>query len=159
MDLSRYRPNVGIVLINRDGLVWLGRRAGTAGPLNWQFPQGGIDPGEDVEAAARRELEEETGAHSVTLLGRTEGWIAYDFPAEYAGKKAARGWKGQKQAWFAMRFDGPDAEIDLESHGEIEFDAWRWADLADAAQVVVPFKRETYRKVMETFAPLCVPSE
>ena len=80
-DLSRYRANVGVVLFNAQGRAWLGRRAGAEGPHNWQFPQGGVDDGEELEAAARRELHEETGLSSVELLGRTEGWIAYDFPA------------------------------------------------------------------------------
>ena len=158
-DLSAYRPNVGVVLIARDGRVWLGRRAGARGPHNWQFPQGGVDPGEDLEAAARRELREEAGVTSAQIIGRTEGWIAYDFPPGYGGSMQARGWKGQKQAWFAMRVTGADTEVDLEAHGEIEFDAWRWADLAHALDGVVPFKRETYEKVIAAFAPLCVAAE
>src|SRR5690348_9914306 len=101
-ELSDYRPNVGVVLFHPDGRVWLGRRAGAAGPRNWQFPQGGVDDGEDLEAAARRELAEETGARSVTHLGRTDGWITYDFPPDYGGAKVYRGWRGQKQVWFAF---------------------------------------------------------
>ena len=74
-DLSLYRPNVGVVLFNCDGLVWYGQRHATPGPHNWQFPQGGVDAGEDLEAAARRELQEETGVTSAELLARTEDWI------------------------------------------------------------------------------------
>ena len=154
MDLSRYRPNVGVVLIHADGRVWLGRRAGTSGPLNWQFPQGGVDRGEDLETAARRELREETGATSVTLLDRTRDWIAYDFPPHHQRSKAARGWLGQKQMWFAFRFEGEDDEFDLAQHHEIEFDAWKWATFAEALETVVEFKRETYRGVYEAFRPL-----
>lgn len=151
-DLSLYRPNVGVVLFHSDGRVWFGRRAGTPGPHNWQFPQGGVDEGEALEAAALRELEEETGVVSVEVLGRTDGWIAYDFPPGYGGTKQARGFLGQKQAWFACRFVGNEAEIDLTRHDEIEFDAWRWGDLAEAPDLIVPFKRDVYAQVVDAFS-------
>lgn len=153
-DLSRYRPNVGVVLFHPDGRVWYGRRAGTEGPHNWQFPQGGVDDGEDLETAARRELGEETGVTSADLIGQTDGWIVYDFPAGYGGSKQARGWAGQKQRWFAFRFTGDESEIDLEAFGEIEFDAWRWGALSDAPDLIVPFKRAVYEQVVAVFAPL-----
>ena len=151
MDLDLYRPNVGVVLFNPQGRVWLGRRANTDGPHNWQFPQGGIDPGEDLLEAAKRELAEETGVVSTELMARTDGWIAYDFPEGYGGSKAARGFKGQRQVWFALRFTGEDAEVDLEGHHEIEFDAWRWGRLEEAPDLVVPFKRPAYEKVVAAF--------
>ena len=147
-DLSRYRPNVGVVLFHPDGRVWYGRRAGTEGPHNWQFPQGGVDDGEDLETAARRELGEETGVTSAELIARTEGWIAYDFPEGYGGSKRARHWAGQKQVWFAFRFTGDESEI--------EFDAWRWGPLSDAPDLIVPFKRDVYEQVVAVFAPLVV---
>lgn len=153
-DYPRHRPNVGVVLFNRDGLVWLGRRNGQPPPYNWQFPQGGVDEGEDLLDAARRELAEETGVTSVELLARTEGWLVYDFPADFAGSKRARGWAGQKQAWFAFRFTGDDAEIDLEAHGEVEFDAWRWGRLDDTPELIVPFKRTVYEAVVAAFGGL-----
>lgn len=156
-DFPHHRPNVGVVLFHPDGRVWYGRRAATPGPHNWQFPQGGVDEGEDLEAAARRELAEETGVVSAELIGRTEGWIVYDFPADYGGSKMARGFKGQKQVWFAFRFTGDEAEIDLEAHnahegGEIEFDAWRWGALTDAPDLIVPFKRAGYEQVVAAFS-------
>ncbi|MDP3174079.1 MAG: RNA pyrophosphohydrolase [Phenylobacterium sp.] len=152
-DLSQYRPNVGVVLFNGTGNVWLGRRANTPGPYNWQFPQGGIDDGEDIAAAALRELEEETGVHSVTRLGRTDGWLTYDFPADHQGAKQMRGWRGQRQVWFALRFDGADSEVNLTGHGHPEFDAWRWGFLEEAPALVVPFKRAAYESVVEAFLP------
>jgi putative (di)nucleoside polyphosphate hydrolase len=158
-DLTLYRPNVGVVLLDRRGLAWLGRRSKTKGPYNWQFPQGGVDDGEDLEAAALRELQEETGVTSVTVLGRTEDWITYDFPPGWTGSKAQKGWRGQKQVWFAMRFKGEDSEIDLKAHLPPEFDAWRWAKLEDAPHRVVPFKRETYDHVVQAFAAYVGPAE
>ncbi len=150
-DLSAYRPNVGVVLFNAQGQVWLGRRANTPDPWNWQFPQGGVDDGEDLEAAAKRELAEETGVVSATLLGRTDGWVVYDFPPEVLNKQIARGWKGQKQVWFAFRFDGDESEINLSSHADIEFDAWRWGALDEAVELIIPFKRDVYGQVADAF--------
>lgn len=149
MDYPEHRPNVGIVLFNADGRVWYGRRAGAAGPHNWQFPQGGVDDGEDLYAAARRELAEETGVVSTSLLGRTQGWIAYDFPP--GADRGRKGWKGQKQVWFALRFEGEDSEIDLNHHHHAEFDAWRWGGLDEATGLIVPFKREAYAQVVRAF--------
>lgn len=144
-----YRPNVGLVVFNSEGRVWLGRRAGAQGAHVWQFPQGGVDEGEVLESAARRELVEETGIESVELLGRTPGWMAYDFPPELV---RAKGWTGQAQVWFAFRFTGEESEIDLALYPPIEFDAWRWAELYEAAELIVPFKRGTYDKVIAAFA-------
>jgi putative (di)nucleoside polyphosphate hydrolase len=152
-ELDKYRPNVGVVLFHRDGRVWLGQRANTPGPYNWQFPQGGVDPGEDLEAAARRELAEETGASTVSYLGRTDGWITYDYPPEFAGRKASRGYRGQRQVWFAFRFDGEEAEFDLEAHAEPEFAAWRWGYLGETPELIVPFKRPVYEAVVRAFSP------
>ena len=156
-DLEFYRPNVGVVLFHQDGRVWLGRRAGAPGSYSWQFPQGGVDAGEELEVAARRELAEETGATSVSYLARTEDWVAYDFPPGHNGPKAARGWRGQKQVWFAFRYDGVDAEFDIAAHPPPEFDDWRWANLAEAAELIVPFKRAAYERVVEAFGRFAAP--
>jgi 8-oxo-dGTP pyrophosphatase MutT (NUDIX family)/esterase/lipase len=150
----RYRQNVGVVLFNREGKVWLGRRADAQGEKIWQFPQGGVDRDEDFLDAARRELWEETGVRSASLIGRAPERITYDFPEGFTGSKAMKGFAGQSQVWFAFRFEGEDAEVNLAAHHQIEFDAWRWADLAEAPDLVAPFKREAYLKVVEAFAPI-----
>ena len=146
-----HRPNVGVVLFHPDGRVWLGKRHGQPPPYNWQFPQGGVDDGEDLLAAARRELSEETGVTSVAYLARTEGWLIYDFPADFAGSKKARGFKGQKQVWFAFRFTGDESEIDLEADAHVEFDAWKWGALDETPELIVPFKRAVYEQVVSAF--------
>ncbi len=151
LELNLYRPNVGVVLFNRDGLAWFGRRSNTPGPFNWQFPQGGVDKGETLLDAARRELEEETGVVSTEVLGQTDDWITYDFPEGYQGSKIARGWRGQKQIWFAMRFTGRESEINLYSHEHVEFDDWRWAEIDEAPLLVAPFKRAAYEAVVAAF--------
>ena len=158
-DLSRYRANVGIVLFNRDGEVLLGRRADTTPPYNWQFPQGGVDAGESLDDAALRELMEETGVRTVRFLAATDGWITYDFPEEVLASGRGRGFVGQKQVWYAFRFGGEDAEIQLEAHHDIEFDQWRWAPLEAALESVAPFKRHAYESVIAAFRHLAVPAD
>ena len=156
LDLDLYRPNVGVVVFDaRRERVWLGKRSGARPPHDWQFPQGGVDPGEDWAEAAKRELYEETGIRSVSPLGETEGWITYDFPPEVlAGPMRKRGFIGQKQKWFAMRFDGDDAEVNLDAVPPKEFDRWKWADWDEVLELVVPFKRDAYVQVLAAFEHL-----
>ena len=153
-EFPDHRPNVGVVLFNSAGLSWIGRRADLSHGRRWQFPQGGIDPGETPEAAARRELLEETGVRSADYLARTEGWMTYDFPPAVIARDKALGrpgWRGQKQIWFAFRFTGQDSEINLFAHGKPEFDRWRWRRLERVADIAAPFKRTVYERVDEAF--------
>lgn len=152
-----YRRCVGVALFNRRGKVWIGRRrSGGADPgelvHRWQMPQGGIDRHEDPLAAARRELYEETGVTSAELLAEAPDWFNYDFPPEILARARGGKFSGQTQLWFAFRFTGEDAEIDLAPAGQKpEFDDWRWADLADTPGLIVPFKRSVYVQVAATF--------
>lgn len=154
--LSAYRPNAGSVLFNSSGKVWIGRRADTPPPDGWQFPQGGIDDGETPRDAAWRELTEETGIapRLADYLGGIEDWLTYDFPPEVASlpRHARRGWKGQKQRWFAFRFLGQDSDIDLGPEGEVEFAEWRWEDLRAVPGLIIPWKRDIYERVARDFA-------
>jgi putative (di)nucleoside polyphosphate hydrolase len=154
-----YRLCVGIMLVNRQGLVWVGRRLpkwlGDRSAHIWQMPQGGIDTGEDEQAAALRELAEETAVRSVEVLAETPRWLSYDLPEELLGIALKGKYRGQRQKWFAMRFTGADSEVDIASRDgrKAEFDAWRWADVAEVPGLVVPFKRQVYEDVLSTFAP------
>ncbi len=150
-----WRPCVGIMLLNRDGEVFVGRRVDFA-TLAWQMPQGGIDPGEQPRAAALRELAEETGITAVEIIAESAVWHRYDLPASLLGKVWSGRYRGQEQKWFAMRFLGRDEDIDLTAH-KPEFSTWRWLAPADLVATVVPFKRAVYGAVLEEFAPLLAP--
>jgi putative (di)nucleoside polyphosphate hydrolase len=154
-----YRPCAGLVVLNAEGLIWLGRRIGELVQqeiqYRWQMPQGGIDAGEDPQTAALRELYEETGIRSVEVLAESKDWIHYDLPPESVGIALKGKYRGQRQKWFAMRFTGAEQEINLQPAGhKPEFDAWRWATPNDAVESVVPFKRASYEAVMAEFAHL-----
>ncbi len=152
-----YRPAAGVVLFNAKGQVWLGRRAGTQTQHVWQFPQGGIDPGETSEHAAIRELHEETGiaVQNIAPLAAIEPELFYDFPTDYIGSTGVGGrmkkWRGQRQSWFAFRFIGTDADVDLNHQSPAEFSDWRWGELAEAPALVIPFKRKVYERLLVEF--------
>ena len=159
-----YRPCAGIMVLNARGLVFVGRRAG--GPEHvdrdhvWQMPQGGIDEGEDPYKAALRELYEETNIKSVEKLGEMPGWLTYDIPREIIGEAWGGKYKGQKQKWYALRFTGRDSEIDIENPAgghDPEFIDWRWEPMENLPDLVVPFKRETYERVVKAFSKFAKP--
>ena len=155
-----YRRNVGVIIFNPQGQVWLGHRFGETGPHCWQFPQGGMDKGEKAKSAAKRELFEETGliAENMDYLGKHKGWLYYDLPAEViAQRKKLNRYKGQRQKWFAYRYYGDGSDVDLKAHGEQEFSKWKWAELETVADTVVPFKRDVYEQLIITFSPFAKP--
>ena len=160
-----YRPNVGVALFNGAGLVFAGE-AVNAGPevvragFEWQMPQGGIDPDEDIEAAARRELWEETGISDVAVLAITEDWWPYDFPPYDGPPHKLSAFRGQTQRWVAFRFEGDESAIDLTRPPPgcvVEFTAWDWVPLSWLAGHVMPHKQESYRRVVEAFRDFAAP--
>ena len=147
-----YRPCVGIMLLNDAKQVFVAQRLSHANQ-SWQMPQGGIDEGEGPRQAALRELKEEIGTNDAEILAESERWLSYDLPGSLAPKLWNGRYRGQTQRWFALRFLGRDSDIDLETEHP-EFSAWRWAPAEQLPALIVPFKREVYRQVLEEFAPL-----
>lgn len=153
-----YRPCAGMMVLNRKGLVFIGRR--TDGPEHvdathvWQMPQGGIDEDEDSYAAALRELYEETSIRSVQKLGEIADWLTYDLPGGVAKKAWSGKYRGQKQKWYALRFTGKDSEINIDDPGgghKPEFVEWKWVAMSELPDLVIPFKRLTYERVVKEF--------
>jgi putative (di)nucleoside polyphosphate hydrolase len=158
-----YRPCVGAAVFNRDGLVWIGRRSdanaeGEGKGHWWQMPQGGLDGDEEPERAVLRELYEETSMKSVSLIREAPGWFDYDLPTELVPKSWGGKFRGQTQKWFALRFEGNDAEIDIARPAggkhKPEFTAWRWERLQRLPELVVGFKHDVYRAVVTAFRDL-----
>jgi putative (di)nucleoside polyphosphate hydrolase len=141
-----YRPCVGIMLFNQDGKVFVGKRIDQT-VEGWQMPQGGIDKGEEPKQAVLRELREEVGTDKAEILGEMEDWVTYDLPKHLIGVAFHGRYRGQKQKWFALRFTGQDADIDLTAH-EPEFADYKWVELKELPDLIVPFKRDTYRQVI-----------
>jgi putative (di)nucleoside polyphosphate hydrolase len=162
-----YRPCVGVMVLNSKGLVWAGRRIREGNseydgsPQLWQMPQGGIDKHEDPLKAAYRELYEETGIRSVTLLGQSRSWINYDLPTHLIGIGLKGKYRGQTQRWFAFRFEGKESEIAINpppGGHEAEFDAWEWKPMTTLPDLIVPFKRAVYDQVVAEFVHLAQPA-
>ena len=147
-----YRPCVGITLFNSKNEVFVGERIDTPGA--WQMPQGGIDPNEDLLDAAKRELKEEIGTDNAELIKIYNSPIRYELPGDLANKLWDGRYAGQEQIWIAYRFTGQDNDIQLDAFDPPEFKAWKWVDLKNTLDLIVPFKRETYQKVIEAFSDI-----
>jgi putative (di)nucleoside polyphosphate hydrolase len=147
-----YRPCVGIMLLNPRGDVFVAQRVDQRGEA-WQMPQGGIDQGEDAQAAAFRELKEEIGTDNANVLAESRTWHRYDLPPHLVPRVWGGKYRGQTQRWFCLRFEGADAEIDLDAHHP-EFRTWCWVDLERLPELIVPFKRDVYSKVIAEFRPI-----
>jgi putative (di)nucleoside polyphosphate hydrolase len=146
---KQYRSGVGIMLMNGHNEVFVGQRIQTS-EAAWQMPQGGIDEGEDARTAALRELREEIGTDNVRVLAVSCGWLRYDLPADLLGKAWGGRWRGQQQKWFAMRFLGSDAEINVATEHP-EFLDWRWVPSSHLPELIVSFKRQLYLDVLHQF--------
>ena len=151
-----YRLNVGAALFNQRGQVLVARRADLpnieGAPGGWQLPQGGIDAGEDPRTAVLRELAEEIGTDRAEIIGEHPDWLTYDLPPHLIGVALGGQYRGQRQRWFALRFTGTDTDIRLDLDPHPEFDAWRWAELAELPELAVPFKRPIYSVLATSFA-------
>ncbi len=155
-SLLPYRLCVGIMLINPEGLVWLGKRLDSIieDGRNWQMPQGGVDKDEATAAAAVRELAEETGTDKAEILSETQDWFNYDLPPHLLGTALKGKYRGQRQKWFAMRFTGTDTDFNVANPPgghQPEFSAWRWVAAKELPGLVVPFKRDVYTAVIAEF--------
>ncbi len=152
IDDDGYRPNVGIILVNKKGRVLWARRIGQDA---WQFPQGGIKEGESPEAALYRELREEVGLlpEDVEILGCTKGWLRYRLPKRMVRHNSWPVCVGQKQKWFLLKLTSSENRISFEFGDKPEFDGWRWTSYWYPLGQVVPFKRDVYRRALRELVP------
>ncbi len=157
IDKEGFRPNVGIVICNDSDEVLWGRRVN--GRDSWQFPQGGVHRGESPEEAMYRELHEEVGLppEAVKIIGRTSGWLRYRLPKKFIRRTESPVCVGQKQVWFLLRLQAPEASICLDAHDDPEFDDWRWVSYWYPVHAVVDFKRDVYRQALGQLAPRLSP--
>ena len=141
------RIGVGIVLLNSENNIFVGRRIDN--PKNsWQMPQGGVDQNEIFLQAAKRELEEETGIKSVKLIKELDGWFEYNLPKNLMGKLWNGKFRGQKQKWFIMIFLGKNEEINVKTK-KPEFLDWKWINISELPNIAVDFKVNIYKKLKE----------
>jgi putative (di)nucleoside polyphosphate hydrolase len=150
-----YRLGVGLMIINKEKKVFVGKRADMATSdlaNHWQMPQGGIDSEETPEEAAIREMREEIGTTKVHLLAETPHWLTYEFPESLANVLWGGRFRGQKQKWFLFEYLGQDGEIDIYTPHP-EFLAWQWVDPETLPELIVPFKQEMYKQILEMFRP------
>jgi putative (di)nucleoside polyphosphate hydrolase len=152
-ELLPYRRGVGIVLFNKDGLVFAGRRKGIHSEA-WQMPQGGIDEGESPEQAVMRELEEETGTNKAKIVAKTLDWLSYDLPENLINVTWNGQFRGQIQKWFAIRFLGSDKDINISAFEKPEFIEWQWLEISDLLRYIVPFKHQLYKDIISEFKDL-----
>ncbi len=147
LDRDGFRPNVGIILLNQKNQVFWGKRIRTH---SWQFPQGGIDRGENPEQAMFRELHEEVGLkpEHVQIVARTRDWLRYEVPDRFIKREARGHYRGQKQIWFLLQLVGHDWDFNLRATDHPEFDAWRWNDYWVPLELVVEFKRGVYKMAL-----------
>jgi 8-oxo-dGTP pyrophosphatase MutT (NUDIX family) len=146
---SGYRKGVGVMLLNERNEVFVGQRIDARHDA-WQMPQGGINEGEDPRDAAFRELKEEVGTDKARIIAESKAWLRYDLPSE-AGKRWEGRWRGQRQKWFVMRFEGTDADVNVATEHP-EFADWKWVPIANLPNLIVSFKRQLYVDIVREFS-------
>ena len=151
-DHEQYRPNVGIVIFNKNANIWIGKRADIKKLCAWQMPQGGIDTNESALKAAIREIYEETGIKSIKHIASINEWIKYKLPIDIVKNKWNGKFVGQMQKWFLFYFFGDDSEVNINSYKNPEFSAWKWANINEIQEMAAPFKRSVYKSVVREFA-------